>query len=82
MTYKFYDSDSLLKQAREISNVGLFLTRDYARCKGIGKGNIICDRRQSCLRYQEPEFCTENYSWFLPILIKDQSGCEEYIGDE
>jgi hypothetical protein len=56
------------------------LPRDYARCNGIGGENLICDRRESCLRYQEPELCYENYSWFMPNLVKGESGCEEYIG--
>ena len=85
MTYKSYDTEELLAKARQISAIGTFLPRDYARCNGIGGENLICDRRQSCLRYVDSSSSIENLenaSWFIPELKIGESGCEEYIGNE
>ena len=85
MTYKALSMEELLDKARRISNIGRFLPRDYARCHGLGAGNISCDRTDSCLRYVNPSSSIENLenaSWFIPELKIGESGCEEYIGDE
>jgi hypothetical protein len=83
--YKSRDTEELLAEARRISNIGRFLPRDYARCTGIGKGTIICDRTETCLRFVDPASNTENLenaSWFRPELKIGESGCKEFIGDE